>query len=185
MTDASGKFLGDLYVTPSPPAPGFELPPMKFEIGPAVANIHVIKRIQILENAMPSPEELAAQQTATPYDSAFAAQALLKAEQTAAVIKSVSGAQIIGPHAEPAMDAVPPAATIPPGLLATLENWFSYHPPKDDATRKQYEDIRAAGLVFAKAICTNAPACADRTSAIRHIRNAVFEANAAIACDGK
>jgi hypothetical protein len=65
-----------------------------------------------------------------------------------------------------------------------LENWFTYHPPEPGQPEK-YEAIRAAALEFAKVITANTPASADQTTAIRKIREAVFTANAAIACKGE
>lgn len=64
-----------------------------------------------------------------------------------------------------------------------LDNWFQYHAPKGDQAER-YEKIRAAGKVFATVIRDLTPICADQTAAIRLIRNAVYTANAAIACDG-
>ena len=65
-----------------------------------------------------------------------------------------------------------------------LENWFTFHPVQPGQAEK-YEAIRAAAKVFAAAIVDLTPASADQTAAIRHIRDAVFTANAAIACGGK
>lgn len=48
-----------------------------------------------------------------------------------------------------------------------------------------YEAIREAGKVFAATIVKYTPPSADQTTAIRKIREAVFTANAAIACGGK
>lgn len=66
-----------------------------------------------------------------------------------------------------------------------LDNWFSHHPPKDDATVKKYAALRAAGRLFADVIVELTPPSADQTSAIRKVREAVMTANAAIACEGK
>jgi len=65
-----------------------------------------------------------------------------------------------------------------------LDNWFSYHAPKEGQP-KLYEEIRDAGKVFAQVIVKNTPPSADQTAAVRKIREAVFTANAAIACEGK
>ena len=67
--------------------------------------------------------------------------------------------------------------------LAKIERWFSYHPPRTDQVER-YEAIRAAGKQFALVILDQTPSCADQSAAIRHIRNAVSTANAAIACGG-
>jgi hypothetical protein len=65
-----------------------------------------------------------------------------------------------------------------------LDNWFTYHAPQPGQAEK-YEAIRAAGRAFAQVVCDNTPPSADQTAAVRTIREAVFTANAAIACGGK
>ena len=65
-----------------------------------------------------------------------------------------------------------------------LNNWFSYHPPIDDQARR-YEQIRAAGRAFAEQLVALCPESADLTVAIRKVREAVYNANASIACGGK
>lgn len=65
-----------------------------------------------------------------------------------------------------------------------LDNWFTHHPPQGDQVGK-YERIRSAGKYFAQIILDCTPASADQTAAIRKIREAVFTANASIACEGK
>ena len=67
---------------------------------------------------------------------------------------------------------------------AILVNWFSYHKPEGDQS-KRYEELRAAAAGFAKVIMDNTPPSADQTAAIRKVREAVMTANAAIACGGK
>ncbi len=65
-----------------------------------------------------------------------------------------------------------------------LNNWFTYHAPgPNDAER--YEKLRAAGGVLATVIYDLCPPSADRTAAIRKVREAIFTANASIACGGK
>ena len=66
---------------------------------------------------------------------------------------------------------------------ATLINWFSYHAPTEEDLPK-FKAIRDAGFTLAKAIVDSSPASADQTAAIRSVRLAVFQANAAIACGG-
>lgn len=68
--------------------------------------------------------------------------------------------------------------------VGRIENWFQYHPPVGDQAQR-YERIRAAGKEFAKVLVELCPPSADRTAAIRKVREAVFTANAAIACGGK
>ncbi len=65
-----------------------------------------------------------------------------------------------------------------------LENWFTYHKPEPGEPEK-YQKIREAALAFAKVVRDEAPPSADTTVAIRHIRDAVMNANAAIACKGQ
>jgi hypothetical protein len=65
-----------------------------------------------------------------------------------------------------------------------LQNWFSYHSPEpSDLTA--YAAIRAAGLEFARVINANCPESADKTHAIRVIRDSVMWANASVACKGR
>ena len=63
-----------------------------------------------------------------------------------------------------------------------LKNWFSYHAPVGDQVQR-YENLRRAGHQFAQEIISNCPPSADRTEAIRKVREAVMTANAAIACN--
>jgi len=65
-----------------------------------------------------------------------------------------------------------------------LDNWFTYHALTPDQLPR-YAAIRAAARVFADVINENVPDSADKTVAIRHIRDASMNANAAIACGGK
>jgi hypothetical protein len=64
-----------------------------------------------------------------------------------------------------------------------LEEVFSYHSPDADQ-RKAYHDIRLAGRILVENIIVHAPICADRSAAIRKVREAVMTANAAIALRG-
>lgn len=64
-----------------------------------------------------------------------------------------------------------------------LDNIFKYHAPSAEQLPK-YEALRAAAKQFAQAIVDNAPAGADQAAAIRHVREAVMTANAAIALHG-
>lgn len=65
-----------------------------------------------------------------------------------------------------------------------LDNWFTYHPPMVGQA-DYYREIRDAAKVFAEVIVQLTPPSADQTAAIRKVREAVFAANAAIACEGK
>ena len=61
-----------------------------------------------------------------------------------------------------------------------LDNQFTYHAPKKDQVSR-YSEIREAGLDLAAAIYRCVPGCADRSAAIRKVREAVMTANAGIA----
>ena len=62
-----------------------------------------------------------------------------------------------------------------------IDNWFSYHAPTPDQL-VAYEKIRSDAKQFAHALNDLVPDCADKTAAIRLLREAVMTANAAIAC---
>jgi hypothetical protein len=64
-----------------------------------------------------------------------------------------------------------------------LEEVFTYHTPTDDQVRR-FAEVREAGIAFARAILRNVPDCADRSVAIRDVRSARMNANAAIALEG-
>lgn len=66
---------------------------------------------------------------------------------------------------------------------ANLENWFSYHTPKDGQPEK-YVEIRQKALELALVILEHTPPSADQSAAIRKVREAVMTANASIACGG-
>jgi hypothetical protein len=67
-------------------------------------------------------------------------------------------------------------------LPSVIKNWFTYHAPKGDQAER-YQRIREAAERFALVIDDNVPDCADKTAAIRKIREATMTANAAIACE--
>lgn len=64
-----------------------------------------------------------------------------------------------------------------------LEEVFSYHSP-DGKQVEAYGRIRLAARILAENILASAPPCADRTAALRKVREAVMTANAAIALRG-
>lgn len=71
-----------------------------------------------------------------------------------------------------------------PSNKPTLENLtelFTYHAPAPGDV-EAYARINATARDFAKAVLATCPDCADRTAAIRKIREARMTANAAIAC---
>jgi hypothetical protein len=69
-----------------------------------------------------------------------------------------------------------------PMTEADLERWFSYHEPTEDQIDK-YSAIRQTARSLAFVILDMCPDNADRTTAIRKLREAVMTANAAIACE--
>ena len=68
--------------------------------------------------------------------------------------------------------------------LPKLENWFSYHPLSEDQ-KVAYGQLRDGGYMLARCILLHCPPSADRTAALRKVREAIMTANAAIACGGK
>ena len=66
----------------------------------------------------------------------------------------------------------------------TIDHVFSYHPPTPEQIPK-YEALRQAAKDFASVIDRQVPECADKSAALRKVREAVMTANAAIALDGK
>jgi hypothetical protein len=65
-----------------------------------------------------------------------------------------------------------------------LENWFTYHAPSS-ADLVSYQKVRESALMFAKDINEHCPDSADKSAAIRLLRECVMTANASIACKGK
>jgi len=68
--------------------------------------------------------------------------------------------------------------------LTQIENWFMYHQPTPEQ-EEAYRMIRVAALTLATTILEKCPASADRTAALRKLRECVATANASIACAGK
>lgn len=65
-----------------------------------------------------------------------------------------------------------------------VERVFTYQ-PATPAQTEAYTKIREAGIALAKAILDNVPNCADRSNALRLVREARMWANAAVALDGE
>lgn len=63
-----------------------------------------------------------------------------------------------------------------------LDKFFKTYPPIGDKPTR-FDEIRNAARFFAEMVLRLAPKCADRTAAIRKIREAVWTANYAIASD--
>ena len=66
--------------------------------------------------------------------------------------------------------------------MIAIDNWFQYHKP-DGNQAERYGELREAGGTLARAIVKLVPAGADRTAALRKVREAIMTANAGIACD--
>ena len=67
-----------------------------------------------------------------------------------------------------------------PGRQRWLDDVFTYHPPTPEQA-KAYENIRATARELVEVILNACPDCADKSAAIRKVREAVMTANAAIA----
>ena len=68
-----------------------------------------------------------------------------------------------------------------PVTVEDLERWFTYHAPTPEQIDK-YSAIRNTARSLAHVIFDECPDNADRTAAIRKLREAVMTANASIAC---
>ena len=64
-----------------------------------------------------------------------------------------------------------------------VEQLFTYHSP-DPGMVERMQEIREIARLLAKAILRNSPSCADRTAAIRLLRESVMTVNAAIVLHG-
>lgn len=62
-----------------------------------------------------------------------------------------------------------------------INNWFTYHTPGPDQ-QKAYEVIRSAAKMLAEDFNERCPDCADKTAAMRKLRETVMAMNLAIAC---
>jgi hypothetical protein len=65
---------------------------------------------------------------------------------------------------------------------AQIEKWFTYHSPNEDQKRR-YEMVRLKAKEFAHIIVRSCPDSADRTAALRMLRECVMTANASIALE--
>ncbi len=64
-----------------------------------------------------------------------------------------------------------------------LKQVFTYT-PWDDKQKKQGEAVAAKIMELAEAIIVNVPECADRSTALRKLRELRMDCNAAITLDG-
>ena len=67
-------------------------------------------------------------------------------------------------------------------MIECVENWFMYHAPKGNQAER-YTKIREAAKVLVYVIDESCPNTADKTAAMRKLREAVMTANASIACN--
>ena len=70
-----------------------------------------------------------------------------------------------------------------PVTVDSLDRVFDYHAP-DAQDVQRHQKLRDGAKAFARIILENTPVCADQSSAIRDVRNALMTANAAVATDG-
>lgn len=66
----------------------------------------------------------------------------------------------------------------------TIENNFTYHPPKDEATKEKYEKLRAEFKRLAYIIKEQVPNSREQSTAITMLETSSFWANAGIARNG-
>lgn len=71
-----------------------------------------------------------------------------------------------------------------PVTKGNLNEVFSYHAPTAGQPEK-YQAIRSAARALAEAILDSTPVCADQQAALRHVREAMMTANAAVALGGE
>jgi hypothetical protein len=63
-----------------------------------------------------------------------------------------------------------------------IDNWFSYHAPTPTKLMIYY-DLRKTAKEFAELFDSAIPDCADKTAAMRHLRETVMAMNLAVACN--
>lgn len=71
-----------------------------------------------------------------------------------------------------------------PEQQQALKDVFTYHAPSSEDIAN-YQSLREAARFFAEVVLVTCPPCADRSAAIRKIREALHVANASIALKGK
>jgi hypothetical protein len=64
-----------------------------------------------------------------------------------------------------------------------LDELFSYHVPEGDQIER-YQRLRTAAKIFANEILYSCPPSADRSAAVRLLRESLMTANAAVALKG-
>jgi hypothetical protein len=76
------------------------------------------------------------------------------------------------------------AAELTSEVMLDIEQCMNYQ-PWDEGQRSQGAVVRHAAINLVKAIVASAPPGPDRSSAIRHVRMAMMEANSAITHHGR
>ena len=64
---------------------------------------------------------------------------------------------------------------------AQINSWFEHHVPTPEQI-VAYKDIRQAAKIYAETVNKHVPDCADKTAAMRKIRESVMASNLALAC---
>ena len=64
---------------------------------------------------------------------------------------------------------------------ADIDNWFRYHAPRPEQVQT-YNDVRNKAKELAEMFNSVVPDCADKTAAMRHLRETVMTMNLSIAC---
>jgi len=65
---------------------------------------------------------------------------------------------------------------------AQLDNWFGYHPPVTSEVGRIHDSIRAAFRDMTKMLQLVLPEGPDKTVAFRKVQEAMWAANACLAC---
>ena len=68
-------------------------------------------------------------------------------------------------------------------IQSDIDNWFTYHAPSPDQ-QKAYTDLRNKAKELAEMFNHYATDSADKTAAMRSLRNALMAMNLTIACNG-
>jgi hypothetical protein len=62
-----------------------------------------------------------------------------------------------------------------------INNWFTYHAPRPEQVQT-YNEVRNKAKELAELFDSVLPDCADKSAAMRHLRETVMAMNLAIAC---
>lgn len=64
-----------------------------------------------------------------------------------------------------------------------LTNWFSHHPPANASVAVAHSEIRSLFLIVARNLNNLLPEGPDKIAAFRSLRDAMYAANACLACN--